>query len=69
MKYKVFARMRGKSKAGCFATYYGATQKAAAEKHAQQLASYPEYSRVRLVEIPDEEDNRPYSKKEVIYKA
>lgn len=68
MKYKVYAKMLGKSRPGCFATYYGETQKAAAEKRSQELASYPEYSRVRLVEIPDEEDDRPYSKKEVIYK-
>ena len=68
MKYKVYAKMLGKSRAGCFATYYGEMQKAAAEKHARELASYEEYTRVKLIEIPDTEDDRPYTKKETIYK-
>lgn len=68
MKYKVYAKMLGKSSPGCFATYYGEVQKAAAEKHARELASYEVYSCVKLVEIPDAEDDRPYTKKEIIYK-
>lgn len=68
MKYKVYAKMRGMFRPGCFATYYGEVQKAAAENRARELASYEEYTRVKLVEIPDAEDNRPYTKKEIIYK-
>lgn len=68
MKYKVYAKMLGKSRVGCFGTYYGEQQKAAAEKHARSLASYEGYTRVKLVEIPDTTENKPYKKKEVIYK-
>lgn len=60
--------MQGKSRPGCFGTYYGEVQRAAAEKHARSLARCEGYSRVKLVEIPDANENKPYSKKETIYK-
>lgn len=68
MKFQVMAKMQGKTRPGCFGTYYGEQQKAAAEKHARSLARCDGYSRVKLIEIPDAADNKPYKKKEVICK-
>ena len=38
MKYKVYAKMLGKSRVGCFGTYYGEQQKAAADLNFEAAA-------------------------------
>lgn len=72
MKYEVWAIMQGnvnaagKAKTACFG-HYNAMQKAAAEKHAADLAKSGYYRRVRLVEIPSADDKKPYSRKTTIF--
>lgn len=62
------SRMRSK----CLATCSGANGKAHAEELAHRIVQndkgFDYYSSVKVVEIPDAADNKPYSKKETIYK-
>lgn len=71
MKYEVWAIMAGnvnsagKPKTARFGFY---TYLPAAEKHVAELVKSDYYRRVRLVEIPNESDNKPYKRKTTIYK-
>lgn len=81
MTYKVMARKRGKNTSRCLRTISGPRGSLAlvrsealpigeaAEKLAREAAHSGLYDRVRLVELPEPSDNKPYSKKETIILA
>lgn len=39
-----------------------------AKEFAERLAKHDCYSMVKIIELPDKRENKPYSKKEIIYK-
>ena len=65
MKIKVFARP-GAQRTRMFADC--GKNMIAAEKLARKLAKDDFYSNVKIVEIPDAAEFKPYKKKETIYK-
>lgn len=81
MTIKIMARKKGKVQSRCRRTFAGPAEgfvlvrsdvlpmREAAEKMAREAARSGLYDRVRIVEIPGPEDNKPYTKKETIILA